>query len=912
MSRLRLALALVMMLGGIALPMVAAASPAVPAAPVAQNVLPATPIPGGQGTDTALPPTDSAVTVNGRGTFADLEITVNQTTDLANQAISITWTGGNPTRESPGTFSDNYLQIMQCWGDDDGTVPGNPGPPPEQCVFGAVGSISIPPTSVYPSSYAISRIIGIAGQTEDLSEGVSDGDGFYYRAFRAVDGTEIGVHTDPDFIPGVSAGNSWLNPYFNATTTNEIPGAKTDSAGRGSELFEVHTGLQSAGLGCGQRTLEVGDELVAPQCWLVIVPRGDSLTENAGTSLVLAGPAEPVGTPPLRRAAWQNRIAIPLDFLPIESPCSLDDEERRLAGSDLMQAAIASWQPVLCTTADLPPYSFVPVGDGAARQQLSSSAEGGPGMVVVSKPLEPAQTDPLSPAVYAPVGLSGLVIGFNVERYVRSEFPEEAAYSGMRVARLNLTPRLVAKLLTQSYRSQVSVGGPPPADYEWVAGNPRSMATDPDFVQFNPEFEMLRAGDERTFGGLQLPAGSSDAAETLWAWVLADDEARDWLDGAADEWGMLVNPAYSTSPDVNPNGFGFGSPLPNNFPKADPYCYQAPPTGFNGSIVPPPLCGTDWMPYGRNYAETARAARIGFDGARILENINPVSSSEYWRRISPQYVGLRAMLSLTDSASAAQYGLQVAALSRADDNGDDRVFIAPDDAGLQAGAAAMAPSAVDPDVLVVDPSADAPSAYPLTLLSYAAIKPLSLDDAGRNDYAEFVEYAVVEGQVAGVEVGRLPRGYAPLPASMVSAALAAAETIRTLPPVPTTTLPPTTLDDSGIDTGGSSDGGSGLPTPDTTAEPTDTGVSTTTTTSTTVPVSSVPSTSVAQTTVTPSVGGASGRYAVYGLGVTLAGTALGALEITKRPRRRPRSSGDAGSGIGTDSDEALDDERRST
>jgi hypothetical protein len=270
------------------------------------------------------------------------------------------------------------------------------------------------------------------------------------------------------------------------------------------------------------------------------------------------------------------------------------------------------------------------------------------------------------------------------------------------------------------------------------------------------------------------------------------------------------------------------------------------------------------------------------------------------------------MLSLTDSASAAQYGLQVAALSRADDNGDDRAFIAPDDAGLQAGANAMAPSAVDPDVLVVDPTADAPSAYPLTLLSYAAIKPLSLDDAGRNDYAEFVEYAVVEGQVAGVETGRLPRGYAPLPASMVSAALAAAETIRTLPPVPTTTLPPTTMDDSGSDTGGSWNGGSGLPTPDTTAEPTDTGISTTTTTSTTVPVSSVPSTSVAQTTVTPPVGGASGRYAVYGLGVTLAGTALGALEITKRPRRRPRSSGDDGSGIGTDSDEALDDERRTT
>lgn len=888
MSTIRSAIAAAMVLGGIALPMVADASTSPESVGTSGTgvVAASTPVPGGQGTDTALPLTDSAVTVSGRGAFADLEITVNQTTDLTNQAVSITWTGGSPTRESPGTFSDNYLQIMQCWGDDDGTVPGNPGPPPEQCVFGAVGSIATPPSSVYPSAYAVSRIIGVAGQTADLSEGVSDGEGFYYRAFRAVDGTEIGVHTDPDFIPGVSSGNAWLNPYFNATTTNEIAGAKTDDGGRGSELFEVHTGLQSAGLGCGQRTLLVGDESTVPQCWLVIVPRGDSLVENAGTSLVFAGAAEPIGTPPLRRAAWENRIAVPLDFLPIDSPCSLADEERRLAGSDLMQAAISNWQPVLCTTGDLPPYSFVPVGDAAARQQLAGSVDGGPGMVVVSKPLEGSQADPLSPAVYAPIGLSGLVIGFNIERYVRSEFPEEAAYSGMRVARINLTPRLVAKLLTQSYRSQVSLGGAPPADYAWLGTNPRSLATDPDFLQFNPEFEMLRAGDERTFGGLQLPAGSSDAAETLWQWVLADDEAREWLDGTVDEWGMRVNPVYSTSPTVNPNGFGFASPLPNSFPKADPYCYQAPAVGFNGSIVPPPLCGTDWMPYGRNYADTARAARTGFDGARIVENLSPASSSDYWRRVSPQYIGLRAMLSLTDSASAAQYGLQVAALSRADDNGADRVFIAPDAAGLQAGAAAMVPSDIEPDVLVVDPTSTAPTAYPLTLLSYAAIKPLSLDAAARRDYAEFVDYAVGAGQVAGIEVGQLPRGYAPLPSSMVSAALAAADTIRTLPPVPTTT---TTLFAGGGDNSGGGGGYVPPPVSDTTiaTEPTVPSAPTTTT-STTEPSASP--TSAPAAAPTPPVGGGSGRYAVYGLGITLTGTALGALEITKRPRRRTGSA----------------------
>ncbi|MGZ4771457.1 MAG: hypothetical protein ACXV3B_02130, partial [Ilumatobacteraceae bacterium] len=48
----------------------------------------AVPIAGSQGTDTALPPTDSQVTVQGRGEFANLAITVNQTDNLTDQAVS--------------------------------------------------------------------------------------------------------------------------------------------------------------------------------------------------------------------------------------------------------------------------------------------------------------------------------------------------------------------------------------------------------------------------------------------------------------------------------------------------------------------------------------------------------------------------------------------------------------------------------------------------------------------------------------------------------------------------------------------------------------------------------------------------------------------------------------------------------
>ena len=93
----------------------------------------ATAVPGSAGTDISLPATPSQVTVSGRNEFAGMRFTVNQTRSLVNQAVSVTWTGGNQTIESPQPYSGNVVQIMQCWGEDDGSVPGNPGPPPEQC-----------------------------------------------------------------------------------------------------------------------------------------------------------------------------------------------------------------------------------------------------------------------------------------------------------------------------------------------------------------------------------------------------------------------------------------------------------------------------------------------------------------------------------------------------------------------------------------------------------------------------------------------------------------------------------------------------------------------------------------------------------------------------------------------------------
>jgi hypothetical protein len=869
------------------------------------------PVPGSQGTDTRLPATDSEVTVSGRGPFASLQITVNQTEKLTNQAVSVSWKGAAPTTSSGAVYGSNFLQMMQCWGDDDGTVADNPGPPPEQCVFGAIaGTFGGPSTTIYPSSTAVSRIISRQGWANyDPAVGFKDPNSVnVWRPFRAVDGTVVNDHTDVKFNPSVVGGTYWKNGYFDVTTTNEVGAARTGPDGTGAELFQVNTGVESSGLGCGQRVERSDDGSVkVPKCWLVIVPRGLNLDENAPTGVLWDG----VLTSPLAPEAWQHRIAIPLEFNSVDSPCRLGAAERRISGGEVAFRAVANWQPTLCGQLGLPPFNYSPVGDQTARRQLNSTAPGSPGMVAVSRPIEASRLDPNNPVVYAPISVSGVGVGFNLERAVRFDAPkDELSISGIRVSELNLTPRLVAKLLTQSYVTSVSVGNSRPP-YEWIASNPRQLGTDPDFLRFNPEFAFL-SQNPRTFSGLSLPAGNSDAAQQVWEWILADPEAKAWLDGAPDEWGMVVNPVYATTAAANSSGFAFGTPAPNTFPKSDSYCYQAKTRSYAGEdVVPPLLCGTDWMPYARSFAEAASVTRAAYDSAKIVENPFPLSSADAWSKDTPQTPGSRTMLSITDTPSAARYGVQMARLSRAGDDRSDRTFIAPDDASLTAGVYAMRPLQV-PDFLEPDPTVADPTAYPLTALTYAAISPLVLDQAEREDYASFIDYAIGPGQVPGLDPGQLPLGYVPLPSPLIEQGVAASATIRDLTvavPAPTAPEPaPVTTPPAPV----SPTATAPARTPARTATPsksptTPAPAAEAPTEESTVPTGTEPpattvaevadavSSAPAPAATTPLLAIGRNRLAVPGLGIAVVLSALGALEVTKRPRRTGRPPSGASS-----------------
>jgi hypothetical protein len=748
---------------------------------------------GNAGIAPPLPPTNSRYTASGRGPYAGLQVTVNQTADLINQAVSITWTGGTPT---PTLFTGHYLQAMQCW-----SAPTAPGPTPEQCQFGAV---PYKPTGLYQlvagggtESYVYSRQIAGADKsdiTPDDYLAPCPGGGWWVP-FHAVDGTSVGASGN-GFAP--ACGPFWQNTYFDHTTSNELDFAYTRDNGRGSELFTVDTSLEAPGLGCGAQS-EPGPHgsAITPKCWLVIVPQSATAVSS-----------------PLVPSLWQNRIVIPLSFLPVGSSCALGAKEVPIEGGELASPAVASWQPALCSSPGSSPYSYSVVSEDQARADLVSAGPGGgAGMAVVSRPVDPATVSRAKPVTYAPLTLSAVVVAFNVQRRpypaVNPITTAETRLANTRLEHLNLTPRLVAKLLTQSYKGQLfdifnNQTNSPASGYQWVVHNPMTLFADPDFEQYNPEYlpasptagpELLNGQDSISTSGLVVEEPNADAVHALWQWVLSDPQARTWLGGVPDPWGMQVNPYYSTNPATNPSGIAFGSSAPENFPKSDPYCWKDTGDAIGNPPQPPrPLCAQDWFPYASSMQNAAQETVAANYGARTTFNAQAINQDTEWVANGPQSYGFEAILSITDSASAAQYGLPTASLSPAGDDGQSPDFVAPSPATILAGEQAMTPSAV---AAVRQPDVSPPKgAYALPMLTYAAVTATALSQPARSNYAHFITYAVGRGQTPGLVFGDLPAGYVPLPQALVGQADAAAAAIlkgapssSTTPGGPSTTSP---------------------------------------------------------------------------------------------------------------------------
>jgi hypothetical protein len=82
----------------------------------------------------------------------------------------------------------------------------------------------------------------------------------------------------------------------------------------------------------------------------------------------------------------------------------------------------------------------------------------------------------------------------------------------------------------------------------------------------------------------------------------------------------------------------------------------------------------------------------------------------------------------------------------------------------------MIDAADAPGVKVTDPAKRAVGAYPLPILSYAAVNVCASSTSELKDYSKLISYASGKGQISGDARGSLPRGYVPLGADSIAMA----------------------------------------------------------------------------------------------------------------------------------------------
>ena len=822
----------------------------------------------------ALQPSRASVPDYHKGDFADLKVTVSQTKKISDQAIRIDFTGLAATRSGTSSGNDvanamNYMQFMQCWGDPKADDFRN------TCEWG--GFAVTPFAGLQTSIPAESNMRGPKTSTTGA------------EAFLSAQGTSYSgaQELDADGLP------VWpLGAAFDGASTNEIVAAPMGSSGQGTVNFDVQSATKAPQLGCGSTTQN-------QRCYIVAVPRGSHFGGETGVGECSQTASDRLGnayTPgradsvqegsPLNRECdyWENRIVIPLDFSLTGDNCPSGLANQRTIGSQLVVGAMSSWQPALCqSTPNV--YNLSTNPDGIARTQLLTA---GAGLAFTSYTpqddvLSSINATKLSNTAisYAPVAISGVSIAFLYEDP-----------TGQRTT-LNLTPRLVAKLLTESYQFQnpLSYGGgvvlnlpaftytdftdPEFPEGKEATGPYRYFTQDPEFRAANPD--LIKFVNPALI--LPGPAGA-DAITQLWKWVQADDSAKAWLDGAPDENGMRINPYYlplgdenAKVPEIDDAGKAVedatgaivyravglsnvdGSPLrlsetPRDFfaradESAAPAALSAGQKTRFTSLQSAPFADT-------LYSAARSAARADPVSKTVWDpnKINQAGDKGDWVSSGAQLPGQKFTIAITDTASAEAYGLSQASLCPADTScvpyraategtpgtpavietpaaepapeatteptTDPTPSAEPTDAPEDAAAVADAPIAPaplttipaveavpatpevqstfvtpsietmtdaldsltptkNPTVLQVNPAATTTSAYPLTIVTYAAVNMTLTSQVARAAYGDMITYVVTDGQVPGADRGQLPRGYVPLPKSMVQQALIAVQ-----------------------------------------------------------------------------------------------------------------------------------------
>ena len=721
-----------------------------------------------------------------------VSLSVSNTANLrSRQEIKVSWTGAHPTggiysdqNSSDAQHEEYPVVLLECRGDAAHVSPST-------CWTQSwservqVASVSAPPFPAWRvDRYALaSERTSKVGVPATMPANCFSGSAAAQRWVPFVAANKVVYPIGEGGCAGMPAESN--NAGGGSLPSNTTYGV-TNTDGTGSASFDIWTAEDNASLGCSQ----------AVACTLVAVPvmgvscdvdaaalpdadrpaageeADDAKAECEATGKY--GPGELAqanrfdtavsGTLWWAASNWKNRIAVPLSFAPSSNVCDVVNHGGSvdLYGSELAIQATTQWAPTFCLDPKLFKFKHIQTGEPQARTLLANSS------INAALVSQPGSTKYTRPVVNAPVAASGFVIAFAIDDLKRHK-----------VTQLKLTPRLLAKLMTESYPAELSVrndyaalpdtdstGKPTPL--KALVGNPLNMAADPEFQALNPG---LPTSVTTQGAATILSLGSnSDVIRALTSYLDADPETRTWLDGTPDPWGMVVNPAYK----------GISLPL-DSWPLLDSF---VPPSIENVNVNdclaqnPVPFLPLVASPVSRMEAITLAMQFSVLNSQTICTQVGETNAGEKLVAQGRQTIGFRFMLGVTSMGDAQRYGLATASLQTAVSSSAaakftsaaGRTFVAPSITSLKAAAALLTPDTTKNmwslPYASLHSEAKAAGAYPGFMLIYVAAPTSGVTPAAEGpQLATLIRFASTRGQTPGSGNGQLPAGFLPLTAA---------------------------------------------------------------------------------------------------------------------------------------------------
>jgi hypothetical protein len=735
--------------------------------------------------------------INGQNVVEDsrtFSVSVSQTSDLRNrQEIDVSWTGAHPTggiapqQTSEAASLEEYpVVLMMCRGSASATS-GKDVVSPETCWT------QTPPERVqinngytaFPS-YRLDRYATAADRADAVGVPkplpaacdsiVNNANAQRWVPFVAADGAvyNYGPAYCGSLPPEASLGADATQP---SNTTYGV----TDLQGRGSDKFVIATAESNASLGCSDTV--PCSLVVIPIMGISCDPSGDSLppadrpetpsdvaaalAECSGTGWYAPGELNAEGPITAAESAesltftgqlwwsasnWRNRIMVPLTFALPSNACSSvsSSTDVSIYGSYLLLGATEQWAPHFCLNSKLFTLEHVISGEPEAQGLLAA------GTINAAFEADPPPTPFPGHVAQAPTAVTGFAVVFDiVNKY------------GQQYTTLRLDARLLAKLLTESYPERTEM------DTDTALQNPVTHQPNPLNILADPEFQALNPGVASQVSGAALASAAtmlvqSSDTDAMWAltsYINDNPEARAWLNGKPDPWGMVVNSNYK------------GIKLPvTTWPLLDSYEPPAFITDLGGSYAC--LAGSPWLSLVASPVESM--AEISLDLQYDISASDVACSNgtpPILESAGPEDPGATFILGLTSLSDAEQYGLDTAELETQGGSTSDatfttsagRSFAAPTDASLRAAVAMMTPDdktgswAIPYGTMQTKPAGK--SAYPGTMLISTAVPTSGLSKPLARDYGRFLGFAAGAGQRPGYGVGQLPPGYLPMTAA---------------------------------------------------------------------------------------------------------------------------------------------------